>query len=152
VRTCVRVCVCVCVCACVCVCDVMWQVVSAGLESSPHFTVRLRPTNTGQGRQDKKIYFCLPSLQIGLGGLRRRPSCRGGGPLPSSRPRPKQCRLPLPLAFIRRVTWQPALETSSSSSSPLPSQPARNSNRPFARQLDGWGGGEVWARAWAWGH
>lgn len=34
----------------------------------------------------------------------------------------------------------------------LPSRSARNSNRPFARQLDGWGGGEVWARAWAWGY
>lgn len=34
----------------------------------------------------------------------------------------------------------------------LPSGSARNSNRPFARQLDGWGGGEVWARAWAWGY
>lgn len=34
----------------------------------------------------------------------------------------------------------------------LPSWSAGNSNRPFARQLDGWGGGEVWARAWAWGY
>lgn len=34
----------------------------------------------------------------------------------------------------------------------LPSWSAHNSNRPFARQLDGWGGGEVWARAWAWGY
>lgn len=75
------------------------------------------------------------------------PGCRGSGPLPSSRPRPKQCRLPLPLAFIRRVTWQPPLETSPSSPS-LP--PGRSSNRPFARQLDGWGGGEVWAWTWAW--
>lgn len=33
----------------------------------------------------------------------------------------------------------------------LPSRPARSSNRPFARQLEVWGGGEVWARAWAWG-
>ena len=56
---------------------------------------------------------------------------------------------PPPPAFIRRVTWQPPLRDRPLPS--LPSRPAGSSNRPFARQLEGWGGGEVWARAWAWG-
>lgn len=94
-----------------------------------------------EGGRETQIYFRPLPPQIGLGGLQSRPGCKGGGPLPISRPRPKQCRLPLPLAFIWRVTWQPPLETSPSPR--LPSQSDRSSNRPFARQLEGWGGGEV---------
>lgn len=93
----------------------------------------------GGGRQNKQIYFWPLLPQIGLGGLWRRPGCRGGGPLPSSRPRPKQCRLPLPLAFIRRVTWQPPLETSPSP--PLPAGPQQQQALCAAAGGMGWGRG-----------
>lgn len=92
---------------------------------------RLRPREAGkEDKQDKQIDFSPLPPQIGLGGLRSRPSCRGVGPLPSSRPRPKQCYLPLPLAFIRRVTWQRPLKTSPFP--PLPSPLASPLSPPAA--------------------
>lgn len=56
---------------------------------------------------------------------------------------PNNAASPSPLAFIRRVTWQPPLETSPSLPPLSARPPAGSSNRPFARQLEGWGGGEV---------
>lgn len=103
----------------------MWQV--PGVPASSLHLILQGKTQDRRGweggHQGRQIYFYPFSPQIGLGGLQSRPGCRGIGPLPSSRPRPKQCRLPLPLAFIRRVTWQPPLETSPPLYSP-PGQPA----------------------------
>ena len=143
---------CVCVCVCVCVCKV------GGIKSlrlrndvAGPWSVDLKPSPHSLGNTQALIDTSVPFLPrsdwVGSrAGQAARESAHSPAPAlcPNNAASPSPCLYPAGyLAAAARDLPLPSLPS-------LLSRPAGSSNRPFARQLEGWGGGEVWARAWAW--